>query len=447
MIEVPAMPLTHGGHPVRVAIEPDSIWDEAGQLEGHSVIIEGRTIVDVVPSGALPSDLPALRFEGATLLPGLIDCHAHVSDWMLPGFLAAGVTTVRDTGNDLGFILDLKKRCEELDSIGPTLLVCGPLLDGPEVHWERIGRGHRVEADIRATIEDLAERGVDAVKLYVNIDELLMSAAVEAASDAGLPVLAHLGLVDALTAVRLGIREIQHLSGCVHHATGHELSGVDPTLPQRWQEAFVRDGVVNCPTIAVWDRIARINEQAFRSDERAEWVHPAIRMAWEGFSFRTDPVATRLARQASVVTMKETIERLDLSGCVFIAGSDTPFPHLTPGFSLHDELALLVDAGLSTHRALVAATGGAARALGIGDRVGRIASGLDADMVLVGGDPIADISQIGQVEAVLRRGAFVEEDVLVNARNRAFTMYPHDPASLFITDLDTRSNVPNRSSD
>ena len=148
-----------------------------------------------------------IRFEGAILLPGLIDSHVHASEWMLPGFLAAGVTTVRDTGNDLDHVLGLKAQCEQAPDAGPTLLVCGPLIDGPEAYWKRIGRPHLVGADIRATIDELAARGADAVKLYVNIDESLMAEAVIAAADNDLPLLAHLGLVDAMTAVQLGVRE------------------------------------------------------------------------------------------------------------------------------------------------------------------------------------------------------------------------------------------------
>lgn len=382
-----------------------------------------------------------IRFEGAILLPGLIDSHVHASEWMLPGFLAAGVTTVRDTGNDLDHVLGLKAQCEQAPDAGPTLLVCGPLIDGPEAYWKRIGRPHLVGADIRATIDELAARGADAVKLYVNIDESLMAEAVIAAADNDLPLLAHLGLVDAMTAVQLGVREIQHLSGCVHHVTGRDEGGTDPAVVDAWATAFVAIDVVNCPTVVVWDRIARINEHAFRGDERSEWVHPEIRDAWEGFSHRTDPVELRLARQASVVTMKETINRLNKRGCAFITGSDAPWPFLVPGFSLHDELALLVDSGLSPHQALVAATSSAASALGIGDTVGRIAAGYDADILLVDGDPLTDIYLVGRVRRVMRQGSVIERSGLVATRDRLFASPATDPASLFITDLDTRAAV------
>lgn len=424
----------------RIAVIPELIWDGRRRLEGHAVLVESGRVVDVVPSAALPTTFPAIRFEGGTLLPGLIDCHVHTSEWMLPGFLAAGVTTVRDTGNDPDRIFELKAQCERSPAAGPSLLACGPLVDGPDVYWKRIGRGHRVGADIRATINDLAAKGADAIKLYVGIDETLMAEAVAAAAENDLRLLAHLGLVDAMTAVRLGVREIQHLSGCVHHVTGREGSGADPEVVDRWADAFLADGVVNCPTLVVWDRIARINEHAFRSDERSEWVHPAVRKAWEGFSHRWDPVETRLARQASVVTMKETINRLNEKGCAFIAGSDAPWPYLAPGFSLHDELALLVDAGLSPHQALVSATSAAADALGVGDRVGRIAPGLDADMIVVNGDPTADISMIGRLRAVMRRGWLIDRETLVETRDRLFAANLTDPASLFITDLDVRAD-------
>ena len=112
-----------------------------------------------------------------------------------------------------------------------------------------------------------------------------------------------------------------------------------------------------------------------------------------------------------------------------------------PGFSLHDELALLVDSGLSPHQALVAATSSAASALGIGETVGRIAAGYDADIVVVDGDPLTDISLVGRVRGVLRQGSIIERAGLVATRDRLFALPATDPASLFITDLDTRAAV------
>lgn len=421
-----------------IALVPDAVWDERGRRAGYAVLVLGETIVDILPEPSVPAKVVRRRFEGCTLLPGLIDCHAHLSEWMMPGFLAAGVTTVRDTGNDLDFIIDLKADSEADTTSGPSVAICGPLIDGPEAHWPRIGRSHQAPEDVRASIDSLHQRGVDAIKLYVNIDHDLMGAAMESATQVGLPVLAHLGVVDAVDAVGLGVREIQHLSGCVHHVTGADDSVSDPADVEHLIDLFRSSGVVNCPTVVVWDRIARVNENAFRHDERLAWVHPIVRQAWDGFAHRNDPPESRLSRQASVAAMKGLIGALAAAGCVITAGSDAPWPFLAPGFSLHDELAQLVDAGLTNHQALVAATSAAADVLRRGNRIGRLSQGLDADLLVVEGDPTVEIADIGRVHTVMRRGVTIEMDHLRDRRDRAFADNALDPMLHFMIDVDTR---------
>ena len=416
----------------RWAVAPDAVFDGRSVQQARAVVIEGERVVGVVPVGALPEQMEVRRLPGCTLLPGLIDCHTHLSDWMLPGFLAAGVTAVRDTGNDPAWILQRRERTRSDPMAGPDILCCGPLLDGASAFWPHIGRSHTDATAIRRSIDEMAERGVDAVKLYVHLTTEQISAAATQADHRGLPLLAHLGpSVDLATAVSAGVREVQHLTGCVHHVEGWR-TNVDQVADSA--ASLAAAGVVQCPTLVVWDRLCRLNDAAFRHDRRDRWVHPDIAAVWERFPHRTGEVADRLDRQRSVNTMKRVLGALAGAGCTVVAGSDAPFPHLVPGFSLHDELSLLVDAGLEPAAALASATSVAADQLGLDD-AGRITPGSVADMVAVGGDPLDDICVLSGVRLVLRRGRIVDFDALVASAAEEFSRPPNDPFSRLMIDF------------
>ena len=416
----------------RWALAPDALFDGERSRWAHAVVVEGERVVGVEAVGALPDGMEVRQLPGCTLLPGLIDCHTHLSDWMLPAFLAAGVTAVRDTGNDLAWILRRRERTRADPTAGPDILCCGPLLDGSAAFWPQIGRSHPDAAAIRRSVDEMAERGADAVKLYVHLTTEQIGAAATQADRRGLPLLAHLGpSVDLATAVSAGVREVQHLTGCVHHVEGWR-TNVDEVAASA--ASLATAGVAQCPTLVVWDRLCRLNDTAFRHDRRDRWVHPDIAAVWQRFPHRTGEVTDRLDRQRSVNTMKRVLGALAGAGCTVVAGSDAPFPHLVPGFSLHDELSLLVDAGLEPAAALSAATSVAADHLGLSDS-GRIRPGSVADMVAVGGDPIDDICVLSDVRLVLRRGRAVDFETLEARAAQEFSGPPDDPFSRLMIDF------------
>ena len=416
----------------RFALAPAALFDGKRLRRAHAVVVEGERVAGVTPVGALPEGMEVRHLDGCTLLPGLIDCHTHLSDWMLPGFLAAGVTTVRDTGNDPSWILQRRERTRSDPFAGPDILCSGPLLDGASAFWPHIGRPHADATAIRRSIDEMAERGMDAVKLYVHLTGEQISAAATQADRRGLPLLAHLGpSVDLATAVSAGVREVQHLTGCVHHVEGWR-TNVERVADSA--ASLAAAGVVQCPTLVVWDRLCRLNDAAFRHDRRDRWVHPGIAVVWQRFPHRTGDVTDRLDRQRSVNTMKRVLGALAGAGCTVIAGSDAPFPHLVPGFSLHDELSLLADAGLEPAAALASATSVAADVLGLAD-AGRIRPGSVADMVAVGGNPLEDICLLSDVRLVLRRGRVVDFGALAAASAAAFSQPLEDPLSQLMIDF------------
>jgi imidazolonepropionase-like amidohydrolase len=375
-------------------------------------------------AGRLPRGVERVPLPGCTVLPGLIDAHVHFCDWMRPGFLAAGVTTVRDTGNDAEWILDRKRFAQQNPLESPDILCCGPLMDGPQPHWPIMGRGHADRVAMRDSVTSLIQSGVDAIKLYVNIEREQVTAAVRAAHRRGVHVLAHLGRFTAQEAVRMGVNEIEHLTGCELAWTETEAKSLE-----KLSRRLLAKGIVMCPTLVVWDRLGRVCEPAFACDSRLEWVHPAFRKAWDYYPTRSGGVAPRLDLQRRVPAMKRSLAMMQERGIPIIAGSDSPFPWLVPGFSLHDELALMVDAGIKSLDALKAATSQAARVLRIDKDVGTVERGKRADLIAVEGDPTQDITAVTRVRQVFRRGVPLSQDALRRAARRLFQQPPDDPVS------------------
>lgn len=393
----------------------DQLWDgtAAASVGGKAVVVDGGRIRCVIDTADLEhvdgySHDRVVRFEGCTLLPGLIDGHTHLSPWMLPSFLAAGVTTVRDTGGDLATLLATRREAERQPASSPRILGTGPMLDGPTVSWSKIGRAHADEAAIAASVHELADAGVDAVKLYTSVTAGQMAAASKAAHERGLPVLAHLGPAGIAAAVAAEVDEIQHLSGVVATllAAGTEPNAADVAAASSipW----------HCTTLVVWDRLARSRDVTFDYDRRHHWVHPEILAAWRRFPHRNlDPITTT-DRQAAVVAMKRVLGAVLEGGSRLVTGTDTPWPWLIPGASLHDELGLLQDAGITRIETLIAATSAAATALRRDD-LGRIVAGARADLCVVEGDPTRSLADLQRVVHVVRDGIPVQLDTLAEA--------------------------------
>ncbi|MBI4551435.1 MAG: amidohydrolase family protein [Candidatus Latescibacteria bacterium] len=410
----------------RYALIPDQVWDGLSERPqpDKAVIVEGDLITSVIDSARVPPDVDRVSLPGCTLLPGLIDAHVHFCDWMRPAFLAAGVTTIRDVGNDLAFILERRRFAQTHPRQSPRILCCGPLLDGPTAHWPLMGRAHADRVAMEASVESLVEHRVDAIKLYVNITAEQMAGAASVSHRHGLHLLAHLGGITAPDAATMGVDEVEHLTGC---AAAWKTSAVEEL--DALCDVLLTHGMVMCPTLVVWDRIGRVCEPAFPHDRRLVWVHPDFREAWRHYPWRhADPI-NRLNLQRSVVEMKRCLARMQERDLSIITGSDTPFPYLIPGFSLHDELALMVDAGLKPLDALRAATSQAARVLRVDGVVGTVEPGKQADLLAVHGDPTADITAIANVAQVVKQGVLLKPDALRRLARRLHAKSPDDPVS------------------
>ena len=388
----------------RLALVPDLLWNppDADAQSGKALVISDGLIEGVTDSRTLPGDMDRMVFVGCTLLPGLIDAHTHLTSWMIPALLAAGVTTVRDIGNDLEWILALRRRLDADPRPTPRIRCCGPVLDGEHVNWPLIGEAHATAEAVAAKVDRLVDAGVDEIKLYVHLDLQQVRAAAAAGRRNHVPVVAHLGAVTGLEAARAGIAELQHLSGIIDPFDGAHLVDLEDAA-----KTLVAADTALCPTVVVWDRLARLSHFVSKPDPRLRWVPDEVREAWDAFPHRHDPEGSR-GRIAAIKEIEKTIPAFYEAGVSIVVGTDAPWPYLIPGFSLHDELQMLTESGLTPAQVLTAATREGSRRLGVHHFTGTLEEGKAADLLITEGNPLSDISHIRRVREVFRGGQLVD---------------------------------------
>ena len=370
-------------------------------------------------------------YGDALLLPGLIDLHVHARPHFIDAFVPAGVTTIRDAGNTLDNIAQLRGTPG-----APRIFAAGPLIDGPDsvmtpdgprpLDVDTLGAQPSLTVtsadEAETAIAALADRGVDWIKLYEQLPPDVFDAAVAAAARHELPVMSDLGLVvtrglsgadvDARQAAATGVTTLEHIGGA---ALAYARLGGDPfaeTLDAAHIDRIVADladsAVAVVPTAGNTAQFLAPDSLERDGLPGGDRIAPHFDGYWSHLAGVLEPPAAHARARADQRLLDALLPRLHAAGVPIGAGSDAPAaPYIVPGPALHQELEALVGAGLTPVQALQAATDVAAGILGQPD-LGRLDAGTRADVLVVDGDPLADIRATRNVVAVWKDGAAVD---------------------------------------
>ncbi|MEO5798580.1 MAG: amidohydrolase family protein [Gemmatimonadales bacterium] len=388
--------------------------------DGHIVAIGSSADVPV-PRGATVTDV-----TGRWIIPGLIDSHTHLQPWGLGLALHWGVTAVRDLHD--GFPLADTLRAIAARTPSPRLFQAVAMLDGtPTTYPDAIGLASADDAD--AAVASVAARGATWVKVYSHTTPTLLAAVITAARARNLPVAAHLGLTDALTAARLGVTSIEHLTGIPEaagdsvalmaaHARGffvgwtafeESWTGLDTASLGTVARTLAGLGVTLVPTLGLHETFSRLDDSSlFRANELAD-VPDSARANWNvvGMIKRAGWVREDYpAFRASRAVQDFFVHSFALAGGRIATGTDASNQLLVPGAGVHLEMELLVRAGLTPLDALRAGTLRGAELLRA-DSLGSLHVGGVADLVVLGGNPLAEIRNSRQVVKVMLGGKWV----------------------------------------
>jgi len=393
---------------------------------GTTVVVTGDRITAVGPDGKveLPAGAEKVDAKGRTLMPGLWDMHVHLVTLDGLMHLAAGVTTVRDLANDTDFLVDLRRRFDKGEVLGPRVLMAG-VLDGPGPYAGPTKALVSTREEAVRWVDRYAELGYVQIKIYSSVDPALVPAIVEHAHSRGLRVSGHIpnGL-SAEQAVREGFDEIQHTNFLVLNF----LDGVDTRTPARFSEVAKRAAELDLKSDRVRAFFALLKEKGTTVDPTVN----AFEGMFTGRPGHLDPsftdVADRLPPQVrrnlyggglpvpegmdrryrdSYQTMLDMVRALHDNGIPFVAGTDS-----LAGFGLHRELELYAKAGIPPMDILRAATSVPARVMKLDKERGTIEPGKLADLILVDGRPDEKISDIRRVMLTVKGGVMYDPAAL-----------------------------------
>lgn len=399
----------------------------------QTVVIANDKISDVDKSKdvAVPANARIVDGRGKYLIPGLWDMHVHTWDYesTYPLYIANGVTGVRDMFGPP----DANKFRAELAKkhlIAPHFYLASPIVDGhPPVWPDSIEVTTSEQA--RKVVDDQKGKGADFIKVYSRLAPDAYFAVAKESARIGIPFEGHVPVqVSAWQASEAKQKSFEHLYGIAMACSTRERelqAKMVPAAPMKDKaaitseairsyneskcnklfEQLTKNGTWQVPTLTVLRSLGLLNDPQFTQDRRLRYFRKDYR-DWlapiNDFRFKSWTPADFALQREQFQFGKHLVEAMFRSGVPVLAGTDTGNPYCFPGFSLHDELGLLVESGLTPLAALQAATRNAATFMNATDRYGSVSKGKIADLVLLEADPLEDIHNTAKISEVFLAG-------------------------------------------
>jgi len=406
-----------------------------------TVLLRGSQIVEVGNFSAvqIPAAARVTDYSGKFLVPGLWDMHVHIRGGMellkanesfLTLYVVNGVTGIREMGGDLvDVVLQWRREIADGTRFGPRIVTAGPKIDGPRPSWPGSLPVNTPDEGRRA-INEVHRLGADFVKFYSGVPREAYFASVAEAKKLGLSISGHTPSgVLVQEASDAGQRSIEHLqlhvlpgasrnqqevmfeaaqrAGSSRPMTFEErysrlLIGYDRDLARTLMQHLAKNGTWIDPTLTVAKRVATSGETDYERDPRRKYISPRMWASWQA---GTRP-SQKSAVQQLVLKHDELIRLAREANVGLLGGTDAGAsnPYVFPGFGVHEELAALVEAGLTPMEALQTATRNAATFMGMAETLGTIQPGKVADLLVLNRNPLDDIRNTESIKAVVLRG-------------------------------------------
>ncbi len=436
--------------PASLALTHVTVIDGSGAAPwpDGTVLITADRIVSVSPEPP-PNDARVIDGRGKFLIPGLCDMHVHIAGvtadpkWskatLLPLLVANGITTVRDMGGDLAALQEWRKEIAAGKLLGPRLYFPGPMLDGGKSEPPSLLAVARPNEG-REAVRELKGIRADFIKVLSRLDRDSYFAIADEAKKEGMTLVGHVpSALRAREVSEAGQKSIEHIfySNLTFDCSAREEELRKKSAQARskresegaaaardeanasystekadslWQ-TLIENKTWVVPTLVAMRDTAQRRELARSEPAELAYLPPALRKAWLPHEIEKEESA-EVARwyQAQFQNDLKIARAMHAAGVRMLAGSDSLDPLNFPGPSLHEELKLLTEVGFSPMEVLQAATAGPAEFLGAtGDGGwGTVQPGQVADLVLLDGDPLAEITNTRKIAAVVLGGKFLD---------------------------------------
>ena len=442
-------------------IENINIIDaKQGLKENMTIIISENEIIKIRKTSDLnlSSKNNVLDGSGKFLIPGLWDSHVHfafeeeLASSMFNLFMAHGITSVRDTGGEINFLKKWKSKSKSDPNIYPRVKIAGPLIDGKynvyngnSVYFPPLSVRTASVQETEIQVKELIKNGVDFLKAYEMLSPEQFEAITRIAKENKLKVTGHIPLsMDVISASNSGLNSIEHLRNIEMSSTSNteellelrrnalknkdgilgsslrtslhssqrmsSIRNIDSVQLKKVLDVLAKNDTWQIPTLILY------SGWAYKLYENLEWKN--------SFEFLPVKIKDKWNSQIDLIDSRSNSERKDFAdwgssmtglmnqmGINFMAGTDTPIGFQTPGYSLHNELEMLVKSGFTPLEAIESATYNPALYFNMEDQLGLIKEGYVADLIILSKNPLDNISNTKKIETVIKNG---------NLMNRGF---------------------------
>lgn len=430
--------VAHAGSEIFFVSNVNTVDVETGTvLPAQDLVIERGVEVRRAGHGlqAIPPGANVIDASGKYLIPGLWDMHVHVwlRDIDLPLYTANGVTGVREMGSgNVELLMQWANDTEAGKIVGPKIVAAGPIIDGADPFWPGSVSLAKVE-EVAPALAEIKAKGSAFFKTYSLLTPDVFFNIAKESQKLGVPFAGHVPLlVKAQEASQAGMKSIEHFTNVLLGCSTEEdaiithrkqtgagsnrasyiteqllseqkiLNSFNAEKAKTLADVFAKNGTHLVPTLSVLRIVPTVLDSSVKKNPNLKYVPKEIKSGWDKIPapspIQVAMALKRFAREQSLIPL------MSKSGVRFLPGTDTGNPYIIPGFSLHDELKLLVDAGLSTKEVLYAATLGAERWVAI--------QSPKANLVLLNGNPLQNISETKNISAVFSNGRYFSRSEL-----------------------------------
>lgn len=405
------------------------------------VVISGNRITGTGRSLQIPHGAEIVDGTGKYLIPGLWDMHVHLfnntsgsgtnnKDTSFPLLIANGVTGIRDMWSDPDDIELASRWTHEIEAgtlVGPRMALGSRIVDGVPTFLPNL-LGVATAEEGRRAVRTLKSQGAGFIKVYWNLSPEAYFAIADESRELGIVFAGHVPFsVSAGDASDAGQKSIEHLTGLLEACSSKEAElRKQPWTPAVGEEIartydaqkcgllfkrFAKNRTWHTPTAVLHRGISVSDDVEVRRNDSFRYVPAATMKRWMA--------SPQVAREPELTIRKDrfekmlgTIGEMHRAGVPLLTGSDVGNPFVVAGFSVHDELQLLVQAGLTPREALRTATLNAATYLDLADSLGTVKAGTLADLVLLDADPLENIANTRRITAVVTNGRYLPKAAL-----------------------------------
>ncbi|MEW6733672.1 MAG: amidohydrolase family protein, partial [Acidobacteriota bacterium] len=430
-----------------------------------TVVIQGNRIVTLGSSKQVrpPKDAQVINAQGKFLIPGLWDMHLHLTiipdqtvsrDVLVPLLVAHGVTGVRDMGGDWQRIQELRKSITDGQLLGPRIIAPGPFVDGPQQPTDYVLPVNN-EEEARQAVRKLKSQGVDFIKVQAGLSLPIWQAVIAEAKQQSILVAGHIPQqISAFEIARSTQQSVEHISPVLPGDAGlllacsskeaelrdemlkiekaaQEANADRQALRQRQRtlqmqmittynqekcasllSLLAKNHIVAVPTQIFGKRFAPLDASDLPMEDALRFAPRSMRERWanrRNAIIKNSTPEDFLFRKMIFEKSRSLVGAIHQAGVKLMAGTDAIDGYVLPGLSLHQELALMVEAGLTPMEALQTATYNPAKYLGMLNSIGTIEQGKIADLVLLEANPLENINNTQKIAAVILAGKLIDK--------------------------------------